>query len=216
MIDIEVRNAAQAASIIEQYGCAIWRGLIPTVLIRDVLDKVIPKLEDKAAYASLSRGTMNIEMLGTDLIKRLMTPDVVGTFGLMLQSGFIISALESCVFIAADNFTPTVWHQDACVNRLKSAIVWVAMAECGVTAPGISFALRKPDGEVPVFLHDNFDSAETKNQLMAETGWPVITPVFQPGDAVFFNSYSIHKTHVTPDMSKVRAAFKLTAVPNGL
>lgn len=62
------------------------------------------------------------------------------------------------------------------------------MTPCGVDAPGLSFALENPGR----YLGGN-DKVEK-----AVAALPLISPVFEPGDAFFFDVFPMHKTNVEP------------------
>lgn len=80
-------------------------------------------------------------------------------------------------------------------------MAWIAVTPCGVNAPGLSFALKNPGR----YIGGKDEVEKTVSSL------PVISPVFEPGDAFFFDVFSIHKTNQTQDMPLSRVAYKLGA-----
>ncbi len=213
--DIRVASPADAAAMVAKHGFAAWRGLLDPDLVHSVMERVIANQNAIDAYASPKHGTMRPGVMASDLRQRLLTPNTASTFGLMLGgSEFTISDDESPIFVSYKGAKPTVWHQDKCVNVKPSALVWIALTSCGVTSPSMLLALRGMTEPHPMFLKDEVSRAAEKDHAMSLTGWTVVKLEFTPGDAVFFNSYSIHKTYVSREMTETRVSVKQTAVPN--
>lgn len=212
--DIEVASARDVPEMVGRHGFAIRRGLFPGALIGAVLAKVSANANTQAAYANYSYGTMDPNVLGPELKAQLLTPDIAATFDAMLEgAAFHVPDAESPIFVSWQAKTPTVWHQDKCVNAKPSALVWIALTPCGVTSPSMKIVLKGLREAHPLLLEEDRRRVAEKEAVIAASGWPVMTLVFNPGDAVFFNSYSVHKTHITPEMEKPRVSVKLTAVP---
>jgi len=213
--NIEVSSSAKIADMVTRHGFAIWRGLYLPPLISAVMNKVVSNIQRPEAYASLKHGTMDPNILGPRLKNELLTREVGAAFQSMLGNAeYTISDAESPIFVSGHGKKPTVWHQDKCVNKIPSALVWVALTSCGISSPSMSIALHGISEVHPVFLADDIRRSAEKDRLMEQSGWPVMTLIFNPGDAVFFNSYSIHKTYITSEMTHQRVSVKLTAVPN--
>jgi ectoine hydroxylase-related dioxygenase (phytanoyl-CoA dioxygenase family) len=64
-------------------------------------------------------------------------------------------------------------------------------------------------GELKEFISEH-ESEGPKIKFIQEHGWRIETPVFEPGDAVFFDRYTLHGTSVVG--TKTRYSVKITGV----
>lgn len=198
---IEVADVRSAVRSIQRHGFALWRGMID----RDSALLMAESAKASDNYVSRDYGTLHLSALGRDPICRAIS-DV---FTEMLGQ-WVCSPDESPVFYSRAGTTPTHWHQDACVNRYRTAIVWVALSDCGVDSPGLKLVLRHPGRPLDLFL-DEHAAEEPKEAFIRSQSWPVYRPIFAAGDALFFDHLSIHGTHVPPGADKSRVSFKITA-----
>lgn len=209
MIDVEVTEAGQVGPLVHKYGCAIWRQAVPQDTIKSMLDLVVTNLNNPLAYVALKGGVMSSSVLPMDLRQARATPQIhsgmnsiLGTYAIINDDGLSSSG----IYMTAKEFKNThPWHQDASENfSAYGACVWVAMTDCGVDAPGLSFVMNNP-GRV---------LNEAEIEAYVKTG-PIINPVYRAGDAVFFDCHSLHATYRTPHMTGNRTAFKLTGTREG-
>jgi hypothetical protein len=94
--------------------------------------------------------------------------------------------------------TKPAFHQDGTFMGLSSRAIdiWAALSECGdgTEAPGLSILPRRldtsvrPDAAAPRFPLN----AEELEAISGTT--PVVTPKFEPGDAVLFDELCLHAT----------------------
>ena len=195
MIDIEVTDASQVGPLVHKYGVALWRQAVPQSTIKAMMEVVVENLNNLSVYVAIKGGVMSSSVLPMELRQARATPQVhngmnsiLGTYAVINDDGLSSSG----IYMTAKEFKNVhPWHQDASENfSAYGACVWVAMTECGVDAPGLSFVLRNP-GRV-------LSEAEVEEYVKTE---PIINPVYRPGDAVFFDAYSLHATYRTPPAS---------------
>lgn len=203
-INLEVQHSAQVGPLVHKYGVAVWRKLVPETVTNEVVETISKNLVNPAAYISTKGGSMTSTILSTELRRARVTQGMSdGLDSILNAPGFIHDdgSSHSGIYVTHPAFKLThPWHQDAEAN-LKDycACVWVACTHCGEHAPGIAFALNNPGRRI-----------ETSADDMV-SGLPVFAPVLAPGDAVFFDIYSLHATYRRPEMTHNRVAYKLTA-----
>jgi hypothetical protein len=105
----------------------------------------------------------------------------------------------------------TNWHQDgAFLGPVRTVNLWVALSPCGVDAPSVDIVPRR--------LHEILETG-TEGAMFdwsvgpavvdrAADGIPIERPVFEPGDALLFDEFNLHRTGVSPEMTKVRYAIE--------
>jgi hypothetical protein len=105
------------------------------------------------------------------------------------------------------------WHQDgAFLGRdVRSVNVWLALSNCGSTAPGMDVV----GSRLPYILQTHSHGAyfdwsvgQGMVDILAEGGAPVLTPEFGPGDALLFDHMMLHRTSVKPGMTGTRWAIE--------
>jgi hypothetical protein len=103
------------------------------------------------------------------------------------------------------------WHQDAAFFRgvLGPVNVWVALTPAGVDRPGLE-VIPRTFGQVFGTEGGTYPGLDYGAGLdrdfidgIAGDHHPV-TPVFEPGDALLFDDMTMHRTHVTPAMDRLR------------
>jgi hypothetical protein len=95
---------------------------------------------------------------------------------------------------------PTGWHQDGSFlgSDIRTVNLWAAFSGCGIDSPGLEIVPRRFDG-----LLDSFDmDDELVAGLLQET--PPLLPVFEAGDAMFFDQLFLHRTGLRPAMTRPR------------
>ena len=104
---------------------------------------------------------------------------------------------------------PGAWHQDGTfMGDVRSLNLWLALSRCGDEAPGLDIVPRRLDR----FVETQTDEAvlpiqASQAKVEAAAGdTPIIRPVFEPGDALFFDEMFMHKTASDPAMPHPRFA----------
>ena len=103
----------------------------------------------------------------------------------------------------------TEWHQDGAFlgDGTHTVNVWTALTPCGTDAPSVDVFARPFDDIVATGTDDArygwSVSAEQAERAGAEH---VVRPVFEAGDALLFNQLTLHRTGVSPEMTRDRYA----------
>ncbi|MCC5951656.1 MAG: phytanoyl-CoA dioxygenase family protein [Acidimicrobiia bacterium] len=104
------------------------------------------------------------------------------------------------------------WHQDGSFlgEGIRTVNVWLALSDCGVDAPGLDVVPKRFDEVLPTGTDGaNFDwsvGPGMVEQVSADA--PVVRPSFAAGDAVLFDELFLHRTGISPDMSRDRYAIE--------
>jgi hypothetical protein len=113
---------------------------------------------------------------------------------------------------------PVPYHQDSSVMRLTDVTIlnfWFPLETAGIDAPAVEIipkAMDKllPHGEIadPDILYSNLEISESRvrEQLGTYSPW---APVMFPGDVLILQSRTVHRTHMTSEMTKGRMDFEL-------
>jgi hypothetical protein len=121
-------------------------------------------------------------------------------------------AIDKCTLRRVGLDTSTDWHQDGSFlgDGIRTVNMWLSLSHCGRDAPGLDI--------VPARL-DRIVETGTEG---AKFGWsvgpgvvervsaatPVSRPVFEPGDALFFDDLFLHRTAIDESMSRERYAIE--------
>ncbi len=105
----------------------------------------------------------------------------------------------------------TDWHQDgAFLGRdVRSVNVWLALSDCGVDASGLEVVAQRLPYVVQTGSHGaifDWSVGPRLVDVLAEGGAPVVSPEFKAGDALLFDHLMLHRTGITPAMTKPRWA----------
>jgi hypothetical protein len=101
------------------------------------------------------------------------------------------------------------WHQDgAFMGEVRALNLWLSLSRCGDAAPGLDLVPRRLE-EIVVGHVEILDVAATRSKVEAAAGPPGIErPVFEPGDALFFDEMFLHQTGADPSMPNPRFAIE--------
>jgi hypothetical protein len=91
------------------------------------------------------------------------------------------------------------WHQDgAFMGKVRALNLWLSLSRCGDVAPGLDIVPRRV--EEVVIDHDAMLDVEHTRRKAAEAAGdtPILRPIFEPGDALFFDELFLHQTASDP------------------
>jgi hypothetical protein len=103
------------------------------------------------------------------------------------------------------------WHQDgAFMGQVRSLNLWLALSRCGDEAPGLDIVPRRLDHLVTTQTDEAMLSYQVSQRVAEEAAGdrPIVRPVFEPGDALFFDELFLHQTGSDPAMPKPRFAIE--------
>lgn len=111
----------------------------------------------------------------------------------------------------ADPGIAGAWHQDGnFMGPVRALNVWVSLSRCGDIAPGLDIVPKRLDALVQAGT-DGAALSYTVTQEGAEKAagdTPIIRPVFEPGDILFFDDLCLHQTGSDPSMPNPRYAIE--------
>jgi ectoine hydroxylase-related dioxygenase (phytanoyl-CoA dioxygenase family) len=102
------------------------------------------------------------------------------------------------------------WHQDGRFlgRDIRAVNVWIALSHCGVDAPSLDFVARRMDRIVETGTEGARHGWSVSDDVAARAASDatVVRPVFAPGDALLFDQLLLHRTGVSPTMTRDRLA----------
>ena len=104
------------------------------------------------------------------------------------------------------------WHQDGAFlgHGIRTVNVWIALTDCGVDAPSLDMVPRRLPGIVPTGTEGAaFDWSVSQLAVRDAAGdSPPVRLQFREGDAIIFDEMNLHRTGVSPGMTKDRFAIE--------
>jgi len=113
---------------------------------------------------------------------------------------------------------PHGWHQDGALRFdffahsglpypadavLEMITCWIPLTPCGVEAPGLELVTRRAES---LLAPAELTADRVRGCFATEEFW---RPAMKPGDALLFHGSVLHRTHVTPAMTKDRTSIEL-------
>jgi hypothetical protein len=111
----------------------------------------------------------------------------------------------------AEPTVPGAWHQDgAFMGDVRSLNVWLSLSRCGDQAPGLDIVPRRLDHLVDAGGEGAILSYQVTQQTaeQAADDVPIVRPIFEPGDVLFFDELCLHQTGSDPAMPNPRFAIE--------
>jgi hypothetical protein len=106
---------------------------------------------------------------------------------------------------------PGAWHQDgAFMGPVRSLNLWLSLSRCGDVAPGLDLVPRRLDQLVATQTDDavlDMQVSQAKAEAAAGDAG-IVRPIFEPGDALFFDELFLHQTASDPSMPHPRYAIE--------
>jgi hypothetical protein len=101
------------------------------------------------------------------------------------------------------------WHQDgAFMGDARALNLWLSLSRCGDEAPGLDLVPRRLD-EIVIEHGSMLDVEHTRARAREAAGdLPILRPIFEPGDALFFDEMFLHQTGSDPAMAHPRFAIE--------
>ena len=164
-----------------------------------------PWIKEGGGVLAIDSPLLSFEML--ELFEAAGVPPLVAGY---LGEPALISVQKTTLRKAE----PTVggaWHQDgAFMGKVRSLNLWLALSRCGDVAPGLDIVPRRLDGLAPTGTDEavlSYQVSQSKAEAAAGDV-PIIRPVFEPGDALFFDELFLHQTGSDPSMPNPRFAIE--------
>jgi hypothetical protein len=165
-----------------------------------------PWIEEAGGVLAVDSPNVTLEML--EAFNRAGLNEVV--HGYLGEQG-VISA-QKCTLRKVEPELPGAWHQDGkFLGEVRALNVWLSLSRCGDQAPGLDIVPRRIDhllasGEETGTLLWIHIPQELVEEAAGDAG--ILRPVFEPGDALFFDEYFLHQTASDPRMPNPRYAIE--------
>jgi Phytanoyl-CoA dioxygenase (PhyH) len=142
-----------------------------------------------------------------DTFEQIGLPQLVE--GYLGEPGLL--SLHKTTLRKADPSVPGAWHQDgAFMGDARALNLWLALSRCGDEAPGLDIVPRRLD-EIVIEHEAMLDVELTRTrarEAAAAGGVEIARPIFEPGDALFFDEMFMHQTASDPSMPNPRFAIE--------
>jgi hypothetical protein len=162
---------------------------------------VRPWIRDGGGVLATDSPMLTFELL--ELFEAAGLPSLIGDY---LGEPPLLS-VHKTTLRKADPSVGGAWHQDgAFMGDVRALNLWLALSRCGDEAPGLDIVPRRL--EQVVIAHDTMlDVEATRAAARASAGEVGIArPIFEPGDALFFDELFLHQTASDPAMPRSRFA----------
>jgi hypothetical protein len=106
---------------------------------------------------------------------------------------------------------PGAWHQDGSfMGPVRSLNLWLSLSRCGDVAPGLDLVPRRLDHLVATKTDEAMLDIQVSQAKAEEAAGdvPIVRPIFEPGDALFFDELFLHQTASDPSMPHPRYAIE--------
>ena len=120
-------------------------------------------------------------------------------------------SVEKTTLRKADPQVGGAWHQDGrFMGEVRALNLWLSLSRCGDEAPGLDLVPRRLDHIVTTNTDEAIIEIQVSQAKAEEAAGdtPIIRPIFEPGDALFFDDLFLHKTGSDPSMPKPRFAIE--------
>jgi hypothetical protein len=120
-------------------------------------------------------------------------------------------SLQKTTLRKAEPWVGGAWHQDgAFMGEVRALNLWLSLSRCGDESPGLDVVPRRLE-EIVATTTDEAVLSYQVSQAKAEEAAgdaSIIRPIFEPGDALFFDELFLHQTGSDPAMPKPRFAIE--------
>jgi Phytanoyl-CoA dioxygenase (PhyH) len=107
----------------------------------------------------------------------------------------------------------TNWHQDGAFlgRHVTTLNLWLALSPCGTDAPGLDIVPQRFDEILPTGTDGAIFDWSVSPTLVEEAAGgsdAIVRPEFSPGDALLFDHLFVHRTGISPAMTRDRWAIE--------
>jgi hypothetical protein len=134
---------------------------------------------------------------------------------LRLVAGYLgeppLISLQKTTLRKAQPHVAGAWHQDGSfMGDVRALNLWLSLSRCGDESPGLDIVPRRLDHLVRQQTDEALLAIQVSQRMaeQAAADTKIVRPVFEPGDALFFDELFLHKTGSEPSMPKPRFAIE--------
>ena len=122
-----------------------------------------------------------------------------------------VMSVKKCTLRRVPVDSGTDWHQDGAFlgDEIRTVNVWLTLTDCGVDAPGLDVVAQRLPQVLETGTHGaQFDWSVGPGLVEQVAGDRVVRPRFAAGDALLFDQRNLHRTGVSPAMTRERYAIE--------
>lgn len=164
-----------------------------------------PWVREGGGVLAVDSPRLMFEML--QLFKTVALPELVAGY---LGEPPLLSARKTTLRRAEPQVVGA-WHQDGSfMGDVHTLNLWLSLSRCGDEAPGLDLVPRRLEDLVPTGTEGTFLPTQVSQAVAEEAAGDrkIMRPIFEPGDALFFDELFLHKTGSDPSMPKSRFAIE--------
>ena len=187
----------------EPFDPAFYEEFHPQDRFNDVVAR--PWIKDGGGVLAADSPLLSFEML--ELFRSAGLSQLVGAY---LGETPLIS-VHKTTLRKADPSVPGAWHQDGSfMGEVRSLNLWLSLSRCGDVAPGLDLVTRRLEHLVVTQTDEAVLPIQVsqRNAEDAAGDAEIVRPIFEPGDALFFDELFLHQTASDPSMPNPRYAIE--------
>jgi hypothetical protein len=122
-----------------------------------------------------------------------------------------LTSVHKTTLRKADPSVPGAWHQDGFfMGPVRSLNMWLSLSRCGDESPGLDLLPTRLDHYLATATEEAaLDYTISQGKVDDARGEvPILRPIFEPGDALFFDELFLHQTGSDPSMQRPRYAIE--------
>ena len=142
-----------------------------------------------------------------ELFRSARVPELVQGY---LGEPAVIS-VEKTTLRKATPEVPGAWHQDGTfMGEVRALNLWLSLSRCGDVAPGLDLVPRRLEHLVTTQTEEAVLPIQASQAAVEAAAGPatIVRPIFEPGDALFFDELFMHQTASDPSMPNPRFAIE--------
>jgi hypothetical protein len=171
----------------------------------ETLEGVRPWVQHGGGLLAADSPMLHFQML--EMFRSAGVPDLLR--GYLGETPLI--SVDKTTLRKADPEVGGGWHQDGkFMGPVHSLNLWLSLSRCGDESPGLDIVPRRLDDYVRTGTDETFLDYQVseRNAEDAAGDKQIIRPIFEPGDALFFDELFLHKTGSDPSMPNSRYAIE--------
>jgi hypothetical protein len=122
-----------------------------------------------------------------------------------------VISVEKTTLRRATGDVPGAWHQDGTfMGEVRALNLWLSLSRCGDVAPGLDLVPRRLEHLVQTQTEEAVLPIQASQAAVEAAAGPatIVRPIFEPGDALFFDELFMHQTASDPSMPNPRFAIE--------
>jgi hypothetical protein len=187
----------------EPFDAGFYEEFVPDARFDDNLAR--PWIKEGGGVLAADSPLLSFEML--ELFRSAGIPQLVG--GYLGETPLI--SVHKTTLRKADPSVPGAWHQDGSfMGDVRSLNLWLSLSRCGDVAPGLDLVPRRLEQLVLTQTDEAMLPIQVSQRNAEEAAGDagIVRPIFEPGDALFFDELFLHQTASDPSMPNPRFAIE--------